>query len=186
MFQRLRTFIQELDERGFYKYAVGFLIIITLGLGGIMYTSHYKIKNLQKRIKRVNTSRQNLQDILSTFEEVKQQKAEVAEILDKSKTFKIVGYIDQLIASLNLTRYKAGAITQSEESLDYLPEYSEIKAVIPFAQMNMVQLAELLHEIEKKERIYTKELDITKSRTGNTIDVTLTIATLQARAQTTE
>jgi ribosomal protein S17E len=56
-----------------------------------------------------------------------------------------------------------------------------------FDTMNMRQLCELLDAVEQNKRIYTKELEIIKSKkVPNTIDVNLTIATLQAKPETTE
>jgi hypothetical protein len=51
--------------------------------------------------------------------------------------------------------------------------------------MSTQELATLLNEIEHKERVYTKSLDITQSKTPRTIDVTLTIATLQPKEELT-
>jgi hypothetical protein len=183
MLDKVKSFIQELEERDFYKYLAGFLVGIVLLMALIVYLGQRKITLLKKRANKINTQRQSLQEILTTFERVKQQKADVAAILEKDKTFKIIGYLDHVIASMNLGANKAGGVQQSEEPLEHLPEYSEIKVVVPFTNLNMKQLAELLQEIEKNERIYTKELDITKSPSKPTIDATLTIATLQARTE---
>ena len=179
--QRLKTFIQELDARTFYTYLLAFIGTVVLLMSGVLYFQYRSIKNLKKRMARVNNSRQTVQEILTNFEKVKQQKMDVDELLDKEKNFKIIGYIDQVITKLELTENKAGNIQQSEDFLVHLPKYSEIKIVVPFINLDMRQLAELLHEIEKNERIYTKELEITQSPTKPVIDVILTIATLQPR-----
>jgi hypothetical protein len=184
MLERLRSFIGELEERDFYKYSAIALALIVLSMAGILYIGHQRIVLLKKRAKRIDVQRQELQEILTNVERVKQQKADVAAILDQDKTFKIIGYLDSLIASLNLAQNKAGGIQQSEEPLEHLSEYNEIKVVVSFTDLNMKQLAELLHELEKNERIYTKELEIVKSPAKPAIDATLTIATLQSRTET--
>lgn len=184
MLDKLRSLIQDLDRREFYRYLAIFLGSVVFLMIIILYMGQRKISALKKRVTKINVSRQNLQEVLTTFERVKQQKADVAAILEKDKNFKIVGYLNQLISSLQLDGNKAGGFQQSEEPLEHLPEYNEIKIVVPFTNLNMQQLAELLHELEKNERIYTKQLEITKSPTRPTIDASLTIATLQARAET--
>lgn len=184
MFDSLKQFIEGLDEKDFYKYLAGAIIAIVIIMGLILFVNYRSISALKKRTNRLNTNRQAVQEILTTFERVKQQKAAVASILEKDKTFKIVGYLDELIARLGLTPHKTGTMQQSEEPLEHLPEYNEIKIIVPFTDMNMRQLTELLNEIDKNERIYTKELDIVKSPTKPSLDVTLTIATLQARTET--
>lgn len=180
MVEKFKAFIQDLDDREFYRYLAVFLAALVLIMGGIVFFNYRTTAQLKKRITRLNNNRHALQEILTTFERVKQQKADVAAILEKDKTFKIVGYLDQLIGTLNLTQHRAG-LQQSEESLEHLSEYNEIKLIVSFADMNMRQLVELLREIEKNERIYIKELEITKSGGRPAIDVRLTIATLQAR-----
>jgi hypothetical protein len=184
MLEKIRSFIEELEERDFYKYSAIGLALIIVSMGSIMYLGHERIALLKKRAKRINLQRQELQEVLTNVERVKQQKADVAAILEQDKTFKIIGYIDGLIASLNLGPNKAGGIQQSEEPLEHLLEYNEIKVVVSFTDLNMKQLAELLHELEKNERIYTKELEIVKSPAKPAIDATLTIATLQSRTET--
>lgn len=182
---KLKAFVQELDDKTFYTYLTAFLAGIVFVLGIVMFMSFNKITKLRSRVKQVNYNRQTIQELLTKFEKVKQQKAEVAAILEKDKNFKIVGYLDSLLAKLGLTQNKTN-YTQSSENKESLPEYIEIKLVVQLTDLNMRQLVDLLHEIEKTERIYTKELEITRSATKPSIDVTLTIATLQPRAEGTE
>ncbi len=48
--------------------------------------------------------------------------------------------------------------------------------------MNMRELSELLNVLEQNKRVYTKELEVQKSRKSpRAIEVQLTIATLQPR-----
>ncbi len=51
-----------------------------------------------------------------------------------------------------------------------------------FAAMTMQQLVDLLYKIEQNERVYTKDLKITKKSKSPTIDVSLVIATLETTA----
>lgn len=182
---KLKDFIQELDEKTFYTYLIGFLVAIVLLMSTTMFFNYRKVHALKKRISRINNNRKSLQDILTTYERVKQQKADVASMLDKDKNFKIVGEVDTVLTSLNLINNRT-SYNQSSEVKESLPEYTEIRLVIQLADLNTKQLVELLHEIEKNERIYTKELEITRSPSKPSIDVTLSIATLQARTESTE
>lgn len=185
MFKQLKAYIYTLSEREFILYAsigVGIMVCITAGVG---YYGYASVKKLKKKISVLNTQRQEAQLLLSTFEQVKQQQASVAAELEKDKSFKIVGYVDSVLGNLNLVPLRASS-TQTEQPLEYLPEYTEIKVVVHFTNMNMKQLTELLHEFEKNERIYTKELEITRSSGQQTIDVTLAVATLQRRTPEVE
>ena len=182
LLDKLRSFIQDLDDKTFYQYvAIGMGSIILL-IGLIWYTSYRKISFLKKRVMTVNKNRQKLQETLYTFEKVKEQQAHVATVLEKDRTFKIVGFMDSLLTRLNLASNKLN-YHQSEEIKVSLPEYTEIKLVVTLQGLNMKQLVDLLQEIDANERIYIKELDITKSTAKPAIDVTFTVGTLQARAQ---
>lgn len=181
LLDKLKDFIQELDDKSFYQYLAIFIGSVVLLLGIIWYANYRKITVLRKRMVLVNKNRQKLQDVLSTFEKVKHEQADVAAFLEKERAFKIVGFMDNLLASLNLSGNKVN-YTQSEEVKVSLPEYTEIKLVVTLSGLSTRQLAELLHEIEKNERIYIKDLEITKSPSQPAIDVTFTLGTLQARA----
>lgn len=185
IFTKFKNFIQDLDEKQFYTYLAAYIGSIVLLMSLLMFMHYRKVYTLKKKISRINNNRRAAQDILSTYERVKQQKAYVAAMLEKDKNFKIVGYIDSVLANLNLTSNRS-SYTQNAEAKESLPEYTEIRLVIHLVDLNMRQLVELLHEIEKNERIYTKELEIMRSTTKPAIDVTLTVATLQERTQGTE
>ncbi len=182
---QLKNFIQDLDEKQFFRYLAGLLLTLVLLISMILFFNYRKVHTLKKDIARINNNRSTLQSILTTYERVKQQKADVAAMLEKDKNFKIVGYMDMLVNSLNLGSFRTN-YTQSSEVKESLPEYIEIKLVTNFTDLNTRQLVELLHEIEKNERIYTKELEITRSASKSALDVVLTIATLQARTEGAE
>ncbi len=50
----------------------------------------------------------------------------------------------------------------------------------------MKQLVDFLNELEQNNRISIKRLEITKSKTGQTIDVQMTISTLQQKIEASE
>jgi len=179
---KLKSYIQDLDDKTFYQYSAIVLGSIILIVSVIWYASYRKISFLKKRIVTVNKNRQKLQETLYTYEKVKQQQAHVATLLEKDRNFKIVGFMDNLLSQLNLTSHKIN-YHQSEEVKVSLPEYTEIKLVVTLQGLNMKQLVDLLHQIENNERIYIKDLDITKSTSRPAIDVVFTVGTLQARAQ---
>ncbi len=182
MVTELNKFLSELDTHTFYKYVAGFLAAIILIMGIILFMHHRKVNTLKTQISKLNTQRDEVQHLLSTFACVKTQKTEVEALLEKDKNFKIVGYIDDLLTSLALAGNKTG-LQQSEESLENIGPYTEIKVVVTLSDISMRQLSELLQQIEKNERVHMTALTITKSPTKPTIDVTLTIGTVQSRAE---
>lgn len=181
---QLRDFIADLDEKNFYRALIATIAVVVLIITGVLYFQQRKIATLKKRITTINRSRTTVQEILTKFEKVKQQKAEVAGVLEKDKSFKILGEFDKILQTVGLSAQKASH-TILTESLESLPEYNEVRLVVSLTDLNMRQLTELLQEIEKNERIHIKDLEITRNSKPS-IDVTLTVATLLSKTQATE
>ena len=115
---------------------------------------------------------------------VKKQRQDVNTLLEKDKDFRIKGYFNDLLEYLNISGNKIKSEI-SEEDLDN--EYTEIKLEAHLINLNTRDLCNLLNEIEKSERVYTKELEIFHfPKKPTTIEVNLTIATLQPKLITSE
>lgn len=178
-----KNFIRNLEEREFYRYLAIVLGVLVLVLGILIYTNYSTVSGLELKLKRINKQREDTREILQKHETVKQQQAEVDAILAKDPTFKIKEYFTATVAELNLGQQNTKQAEVSEPQ-DLDNGYSEIKLNAGFTDLNMKQLCELLYKVEQNERIYTKELIITKALKTPTIDVTLVIATLQPKATT--
>ena len=181
--QYIKDFIRNLDEREFLRYLAVVLGSLVLVLGFLIFFNSSKVNSLQLRLKRINKQREETREILQKHAIVKQQQAEVDAILAKDPTFKIKEYFTGIVAELNLIQNNTKQAEVSEPQ-DLDNGYSEVKLNAGFTDLNMKQLCELLYKIEQNERIYTKEIVITKSLKTPTIDVTLVVATLQPKAAT--
>ncbi|HVW99634.1 MAG TPA: hypothetical protein VHA52_04210 [Candidatus Babeliaceae bacterium] len=180
--KRVRDFIVVLDRRQFYRYlaiAIGIFLIL---LGIVGYIHYRKIGTLERKLRRINQQRDEARTILQEHAMVKQQQADVDSILEKDRDFRLVKYflslVDQLSLRQNLTQ---DPIPMSE---DLNNGYTEVRIPATFTNLNMKQVVELLQEIDKNDRVYTKELSLIKSSKSPTLDVTLIIATLQPKATT--
>lgn len=181
IFDQLKDFIDDLDEKNFYRALIITITVIVLIITGILYLQQRKVAALKKRITLINKNRRTVQEILTKFEKVKKQKDEVAGVLEKDKSFKILGEFDKILQAANLSAHKASH-TILTESLESLPEYNEVRLVVSLTDLNMRQLTELLQEIEKNERIHIKDLEITKNSKPS-FDANLTVATLLSKTQ---
>jgi hypothetical protein len=178
--EKLKQYLYELDERTLYSYLIGCIATIAVIMGLVVFLQYRTINTITKKIKGLNVQRIDAQEILTRFQRVTQQKESVESVLEKDKNFKIVGYVDTLLSSLQLIQNK-GPYQQSTEPLEGHDNYDEVTVVVPLNEITMRNLAEFLNEIEKNERIYIKQLDISKSTSKPAIDVVTTLATLQAR-----
>jgi len=113
---------------------------------------------------------------------VEQQRAKINKLLTENENFKIGGFFEDLLTRLQLTNNKESTRPLSAEKDN---EYRESSLEARLVNITMQQLCTLLNEMNSNKLVYTKEIDITKSkRVPRTIDVTLTIATLQRISET--
>lgn len=178
VFTSLKEYVKNLDERDFYKHLMITMCILILALGGLLYWHSSSYDFYRKKLKSVNAQRAITRDIIAKHELVKQQQTEVDALLAKNPTFKIKEYFDGVVAELGLTRNNTKPSEVSDPQ-DLNNGYSEVKLDASFTDINTKQLCDLLYKIEQNERVYTKEVVITKALKAPAIDVTLIIATLQ-------
>jgi len=179
---KIRTFIQELDEKEFRTYLIAVLSGIFIVL--IFFVAFYlkRVSTLKKQISYVNEKREEVKNILEKNEVVDQQKQKVDTLLE-NKDFKIRQYFEDVVKKLSLEK---PLIATSQ--IDKDATYREVILKATLDDLNMKQVCDLLEEIEKKKSlVYTKELEITRSKKRpRAIDVALTIATLQKKSQQSE
>jgi uncharacterized membrane protein YhiD involved in acid resistance len=183
--QKLYDRLDGLERKIFYRYLMIVLLGITTLTTLIIVYFYITVHSLHRQLNDINDLRvSQVKSILSKIEHVKKQRAEVNAILDQDKSFKIGGYFNEIISVLNIAENKKEETT-SQGRLD--EEYRESVLTAKFNELTMKQLCELLNIIEQNKRVYTKALEIQKSmKTPKTIDVTLTIATLQPRSAAIE
>lgn len=183
-FNNLKEFIINLEEKKFYTYLGITLGIVCALVIGIIYYNYRSINYWRKTINNINIMREDIKRIVDQDEQVLKQRQEVNAMLEEVPDFKIEGYFNELINRMGLPVPTETSITYADHGD---PEYREVLLTAKFDTMNMRQLTELLNEIEQNKRIYSKDIEITKSKKmPNTIDVKLTVATLQRKPETTE
>jgi len=64
--------------------------------------------------------------------------------------------------------------------------YQEVAIDAVLDNIDMKQLTELLHDLENKDRIVIKRIEIDKNKQHPTINVSLTISTLELKTGTME
>jgi hypothetical protein len=173
----LKATLDQLTEKQFRTYVFaaigGFFILILL----IFFYYYRSSSSLYKQLSDLNTLRsKTVKDILATAERIKKQKEKIDAMLADDQDFKFGEYLENVLAKLRLSEKKD--IGQKQEA-DVNGKYVEHIYDIKLNDINMKQLAEFLLEIEKNRRVYTKKIEITKSKTTpNSLEANITIATL--------
>lgn len=177
--EKVYTYINNLEERRFYQYIAAFLGCITLITAILVFSYYRNVWSLKSEVIHINELREEVRSILDRGQIVKKEQREIDSLIAKEENFKIAGYFEGLLSNQGLSNKRASVEVSSPGREG---KYKESILVARFTSMTMKELTELLQELEKNRRVFIKELDITLSqKTPNTIDVTLTIATLEPK-----
>ncbi len=182
IFSRLQDTFNTLDEKKIRNYMVVFFIGFLVFVGAGWFYARSSISALKKKLNNLNEMRETVKEILDKSKQVELQRANVNSMLAENPTFKIGGYFTSIVEKLKLND-KSAIETPVITELDN--EYTESSLQVKLVNLNMKQLTELLKEIKQTPRIYTKNLEITRSQKApDAIDATLTIATLRPKLET--
>jgi len=177
--ESIQTYITGLDRQHLYRFMGGVLVGILVIILLVGYIRYSYIEQSTARLNDINEQRERIKIILTSAQRVKKQRQEVDAMLAKDENFTISGYLETVLKKLHLS----DKTTIGEHfQVDLENGYRESTRNIKLTGMNMKEVCELLRELEQNERIYMKELEITRSsRQPQTIDVMLSVATLEPR-----
>lgn len=182
---QIRDFLDNLDSKDFFKYIGITCAVILLFVSIIIYRFYSNVNYYKKQMQALNMQREEIGELLEKAALIKEQKQEVNAILEADPNFKIEGYFIKVLDQLNLSSKQVSTTVATQERGD--KNYNESTLTAKFTDINMKELCELLNVFEQNKRIYTKFLEIQKSRKSpRTLEVQLTIATLKLRTEPTE
>ena len=169
----LRDFIRGLDKKEFKLYASLYIGVCIVLVTGIMIRHVYLIREAKSKIKQLNQARHKVQGVLTDFGQVVQQRTKIDALLKKDKNFYIQKFFQDLTQRLSISK----DATEKPSTQKLENGYTEESLNINLLRITTQQLCELLQGIEKEERIYIKNIDISKT-VAKKINVTMVIATL--------
>ncbi len=175
-FDSIRDFIRNLDRKEMMKWSALYLGIC-MSMIIMIIIRHVMISNeLYQKTLLLNKSRSHIQQILTKFQVVQEQKNKIDDLLNKNKTFNIQKFLQELIMHQNLT----SQITK-QFSHEKLPNgYIQESMAISCTQITTQQLCQFIQAIEQQPMTYITFVDITNMPQTKKINVSMTIATLQA------
>lgn len=179
MLKKLDDMLSSIDSRDFYKYmgiTLGAILFLICLISWRYYsTTRYYLGEIQE----INNKREEeIKSLFESHERILIQQKQVNALLAKDPNFKIRQHFDEIVQTLGLASKR---VTESISSIER-ENYRESVLTVSFSAMNMQELCELLQSLEKAQRIFSKDIDIQKSKkVPDAIDVTLVIATLQPK-----
>lgn len=181
-FDKLKIQLDTIDEKQFYTYVLGALGVLLLFILLVMFYYFKSASSIKRQLKDLNTIRSTqVKQILSKADQIKKQKERLDAILAEDPEFKLTGYLETILSKLNLSERKD--ISQAPNTVEIDDNYTENSLEFTLNDINMKQVVEFLVAVESNRRVYTKKLEITKSKTTpNSLEVHITIATLFPKA----
>lgn len=165
-----RLFIQRLSKKAFKRFAFIYIVICIAIVMGIIIRHLSLVNQSKEKIIQLNKARKSIQEILTEFGQVEQQKNKIDAILKKDK-FRIQKFF-QDIAQKYKVHFTEKSSTKSMEN-----GYTEESLYVTISQITTKQLCDLLEDIEKEQRVFIKFVDIAKMGTAKKINVTMDLAT---------
>lgn len=176
--ERFRLFIDAMDQRDFFKYCALGMAFVVLLMGSLFFYFNHKEASLMEDIETLNEQREKVRHVLEVARRVKRQRAEVDAMLASDESFKLVGYIENVLKELNLSNKWT---IQEPSEIDQENNYRETIVKVNLIDVDMKLLCELLQKLDQNKRVYSKELEIIKSKSPGAIEVNITIATLEPK-----
>lgn len=176
-FDNLQARIWALDKQSWYKYLAITGTIIFLIMGLILFFYFKSVSNWTERIDQINEDRAKAKQVLDKAKRVQKERAEVTALLAENPNFKIKEDIQRILQTIGIN-----FTSQSEVTTTRTDNYQEVASTYQFSGITMKQLTEFLNAIDENKRLFTKELEISKSkRIPRTIDVDIKIAAMMPK-----
>lgn len=178
---KIVNFIFKLQPSDFKKIillilTVSFALMFLIGFNLFRQKSSYLTE-----LKKTYALRDEASTLIDKNNLIKKQKDIVNTMLEETSTFKLIQFFDNTTDALRLNQYverKNISIVDLENK-----DYSKIILDSKINNLNMKQLADLLSKIDENERVLIEKLEINKSNKLPSVDVELTISTLQPKSE---
>lgn len=183
VFDLIRDFVASFDRRELRLWGAVYVGVCGFIVLGIIVWHIFTLKDIKTKIITLNKSRTTVQEILTQYQAVEEQKNKVAEDLKANEGFRIQKFFQDMQA-----KYPAAHQATSEFSFQKLPNgYTEESLALSFSNIDTQQLCEILQDIEQQPLVYITldGIDISKISHAKKINVKMSIATLRAEEKKT-
>lgn len=177
--ETIKSYILQLDEKTFFAYLGGFLLSVILIISGIFYYYYSSTHEFIAELDELNEQRQEVRTLFETAARVKKQEIAVDKLLKEDEGFKIGAYFKKVLDTLNMS----DKVPEQNffNVVEQEGKYRETTLTARFQMVDMKQICEVLNEIESNQRVYTKSIEIVRSKVPNKLNVTLSIGTLDLK-----
>lgn len=177
VFDSLRDFVKYTETNELIKYLAIFVGVFLLFFGLLIGLHYRRVSWHSGQIAQLDTWRKQTQTILRDAKIVKAQQQQVEEILSKDKDFRIGKAYESVIRKGG---FAGKLIDQSNPTTgESISGKTEVQITSRLNGLSMKEVTDLLVLIAQIPQLYTKEVTIKKTPGRPTVDVDITVATLE-------
>jgi hypothetical protein len=170
-------FIKQADEKELYTYLGVFAGVFLVLFGLLVYYHWSQVSWYQTQLRKLDKERSTTRTILQDTLLVKAQQQQVEDILTQDKDFIIGQAYKSIIQQSQLASREVNRSTpRTGESISGKTEV-QISSILK--GLTMKEVTDFLLAIAKVPQLYTKDITIKKNAGRPTVDVDITVATLE-------
>ena len=177
VFKKVITYLQAMDPKQ-YKRSMLLFFACTVGLVSIVsYYIQQKKNELITHTKQLHKLAEKSITIIQNHHKMAKEEQRLKELLDKNKDFTMKGFFEQFCKEQNLIP-EAGWDARTEPLNE---RFDEIILPATFKNLNTERLVKILEELDKKELVLIKVMDI-RSEENKQLTVNIMLATKRYKA----
>ena len=173
--ESIKDYIQSLNYKEMIRLLCIYIIICITIISFLLYRHFNAISDMEQKIRLLNKARQDIQNIFTEYDHIKNKKITVDALLAQDKNFYIQKYYQDTITSLNIQNQSSSNLVSQTWPNGYVEESVQIN----FSAISMKDLCEFLQALQGTTRVFVKNLDISKANVEKKINVSMSIATLK-------
>lgn len=175
---KLRDYVRSLENRDLYKNLGAFFGAILLLLAITFYLHYRRVNRYTADLKTLENLRAETKRIIANYKAVTAQKEKVDELLAQNKNFRIAEAYHTIVQKLGLLPKLRDPISPAIG--ETVSEKTEVTITSHFNGLTMKLLTDLLSQIAATPPLYVKDVVITKASPTQTLEVDMTVATLES------
>lgn len=171
---KVRSFLSEMNSIEFRKFILIYMGAFTSVVGFLIFFYISQELTIKDQAKALNKYRTQVQQILTDYQKVAQQKESVSELLASTDTFYLQQFVQSSLETIGITTSSIGKVSSQTVN-----GYTEESVSVQLTDINTKELCELLQTIEETSRVYVKNVTITRIEGASSISASMFIATLK-------
>lgn len=173
----LRDTVKYAEPKELAKYLGIFAGIVCLSFGLFIYLHYRRVTSYTAQLVQLDSWRKQTQQILRDAKLVKAQQQEVEEILSKNKDFRIGEAYQSAVSKVGLS---GKLVDKSEPTTgESISGNTEVQITSHLKGLSMKEVTDFLVGIAQIPQMYTKEVTIKKAPGRPSVDIDITVATLE-------